>query len=224
MKAYLASGIAIAALDVHAQNCTVNVYVNHSAEMPLGMLFNATTQATRMFHEIGVNIRMRTSIPAHEIKGACGAPIVIEFENGSGYRGADGALAYSLPYKQSGTSIHVLAGRVRLDRGLSFAYTLLAHVMVHEITHVLEQIERHSGAGVMKAVWSDRDYDEMKRHPLPFAPEDVELIRKGLAIRASHAATELSNRACRLVPGFRRSLVPPACGRDRIAPTGRREI
>lgn len=191
MRTYLVLGIVMAAaLDAHAQDCSLSVYVNQSAEMPLGMLSNATSTATQMFREIGVNVRMRTSMPAHEPKDACGAPIVIEFENGSAYRGTNGALAYSKPYKESGTSIHVLAGRLRLDRGIPFAYTLLAHVIVHEITHVLEQIGRHSEAGVMKAVWSDGDYDEMRRHPLPFAPEDVELIRNGLARRVSHAVGE----------------------------------
>ena len=35
----------------------------------------------------------------------------------------------------------------------------------------------------MKAVWSGHDYERMKRNPLPFAHEDVDLIRKGLAKR-----------------------------------------
>jgi hypothetical protein len=41
---------------------------------------------------------------------------------------------------------------VYLDRGQAFSNALLAHVMAHEITHVLEGIDRHSSEGVMKAV------------------------------------------------------------------------
>ena len=46
--------------------------------------------------------------------------------------------------------------------------SVMAHVLVHEITHVLEGVARHSGTGVMKARWDDRDYFEMRRKPRPF--------------------------------------------------------
>lgn len=62
--------------------------------------------------------------------------------------------------------------------------------MVHEITHVLEGINRHSEEGVMKAIWSAKDYERMRDHPLPFAPVDVDLIREGIARRMVHAAAE----------------------------------
>jgi hypothetical protein len=43
---------------------------------------------------------------------------------------------------------------------------LLCHVIVHEITHVLENIDRHSAEGIMKAHWSDRDYERSgNAHP-----------------------------------------------------------
>ena len=64
-----------------------------------------------------------------------------------------------------------------------FANTVLAHVLAHEITHVLEGVARHSDTGIMKAVWSPADYRQMKFHPLPFAPEDVDLIRDAIANR-----------------------------------------
>jgi hypothetical protein len=58
---------------------------------------------------------------------------------------------------------------------------LLAHVMVHEIAHILQGVYRHSDNGVMKAVWTGQDYSQMRVGALPFAPEDVELIHLGLA-------------------------------------------
>ena len=58
--------------------------------------------------------------------------------------------------------------------------------MVHEITHVLERIKRHSEEGVMKARWSPQDYLHMDTDPLPFAADDVRLIREGLSKRATH--------------------------------------
>ncbi len=64
---------------------------------------------------------------------------------------------------------------------------LLAHVLVHEITHIIEGVARHSETGIMKAFWTLADRDEMLRRSLLFAPEDVELIHVGLAARANHS-------------------------------------
>ena len=60
---------------------------------------------------------------------------------------------------------------------------ILAHVMVHEIAHVLEGIDRHSKEGVMKSQWTLDDFKKMAYKPLPFYPEDVLLIRQGVAER-----------------------------------------
>jgi hypothetical protein len=60
--------------------------------------------------------------------------------------------------------------------------SVMAHVLVHEIAHVLEGIDRHSRTGIMKVRWDDRDYFEMLRNPLPFAPEDADLIHLGLKV------------------------------------------
>jgi hypothetical protein len=71
---------------------------------------------------------------------------------------------------------------------------LLAHVLAHEITHVLERTDRHSADGVMKAHWNLLDFTKMVWRPLPFAVEDVELIHRGIASRMQsrvlHAAAE----------------------------------
>jgi len=53
---------------------------------------------------------------------------------------------------------------------------VLAHVLVHEITHVLEGVARHSASGIMKARWEGADYERMHFAPLPFAGEDLRLI------------------------------------------------
>ena len=58
---------------------------------------------------------------------------------------------------------------------------VLAHVMVHEITHLLQGIGRHSATGVMKEVWTAGDFGGMRLRPLPFTPLDIDLIYVGLA-------------------------------------------
>jgi hypothetical protein len=192
MKASWVIGIMLAAgLQAQPQDCTVNVYILADVAVRGGTLLGVEVKAAAMFREIGVNVHMRTGKPARHPIHACGAPIVVELENATGYPGPPLALAYATPYKESGTCIHVFLDRVlHLGPDPAFSNALLAHVMAHEITHVLEQLDRHSNEGVMKARWSSEDYERMERHPLPFAPEDVDLIRKGLAKRFTHAAAE----------------------------------
>jgi len=44
-----------------------------------------------------------------------------------------------------------------LARGPNRQSALLAYVLVHEITHVVQGVNRHSQTGVMKAHWSTED-------------------------------------------------------------------
>jgi hypothetical protein len=59
--------------------------------------------------------------------------------------------------------------------------SLYAHVLVHEITDMLEGVEHHSETGVMKAHWTEHDVADMSIEPLSFEPIDVKLIEYGLA-------------------------------------------
>jgi hypothetical protein len=56
---------------------------------------------------------------------------------------------------------------------------ILTHVLVHEITHILQRIDRHSESGVMKAAWANQDYRDMAWRPLSFTPHDIVLICLG---------------------------------------------
>jgi hypothetical protein len=64
---------------------------------------------------------------------------------------------------------------------------LLAHVLVHEITHLIQGINRHSDRGVMKARWDEDDYEQMRSRRLAFTEYDIRLIRLGLEVRSSRA-------------------------------------
>jgi hypothetical protein len=92
-----------------------------------------------------------------------------------------GALAYALPYE--GTRIHVFYDRIAAH-GRDLLPYLLAHVMAHEIAHTLQGISRHSEQGVMKAQWTEDDYERMMRKPLEFTTKDIDLIHRGLAAHA----------------------------------------
>ena len=65
---------------------------------------------------------------------------------------------------------------------------LLAHILAHEIAHLLQGIARHSESGVMKIRWSAADFREIRYKGLRFTPSDINLIHAGLAKRATLAA------------------------------------
>jgi hypothetical protein len=148
-------------------------------------------ESAAMFREIGIELRWRTgAVRANAAGDACGAPIAILLGDTGSVRVPPDALAYAAPFAQSGACIHVLLDRVLQSRGAVLATAVLAHVLAHEITHVLQQTNRHSAAGVMKAHWDGRDFRSMAWRPLPFSPEDVQLIHLGIATRMPRAAAE----------------------------------
>ena len=134
--------------------------------------------ASGMFATAGVRIDWRTGQP--KTYGP-ERPILIEITSNTPETLYRGALAYAQVFE--GVHIRVFYDRVRnADRPYATAM-LLAHVLVHEITHILEGVNWHSEVGVMKAHWTADDLMQMMYKPLPFDPQDVLLIRKGLANR-----------------------------------------
>jgi hypothetical protein len=65
---------------------------------------------------------------------------------------------------------------------------ILAHVMTHEITHVLQGINRHSAMGVMKARWDAEDFLNMTFSPLPFTTSDIDLLHTALRLQQTSEA------------------------------------
>jgi hypothetical protein len=75
----------------------------------------------------------------------------------------------------------------------NLAPTLLAHVIVREIGHSLQRLDRHSETGIMKHQWTDEDYRAMQDRPLAFADADLALLRAGLS-RACDTLASLPRR------------------------------
>ncbi len=177
-------GIMLAAgIQAQSRDCEVMVATRVGLILPSGMLPDAIRQAVAMFRDIGIRLKF-VGAAAPKSLHACAIPIVVQIQAFDNHPVPADSLAYALPYQQSGTAIHVFADRVLRNPNRAFSRTLLAHIMVHEITHVLQRVSRHSESGIMKAQWSAADYQRMERTPLPFTPEDVLLIRQGLATRA----------------------------------------
>jgi hypothetical protein len=157
----------------------VHVFLVPSA-VPLNVVLNAKASAASMFQSIGVRIIWDRR---DEPTAAEGIHVRIEISDHSRRDSHPEVLAYAHPYGSYPRSITILHDRIeelafpshRLEQ------SLLAHVLVHEITHVLQGISRHSDRGVMKSHWGPTEYSLMQLKPLPFTPTDVDLIWAGLA-------------------------------------------
>jgi len=162
----------------------VAVYLQGQHYADLALLNQARTLATSMFAEIGVRLDWKAGRPRPSHRSSLdslyyppGKEIVVRLAIEAPPASGDGAPAHSLPYAPSGTHVTVFYDRAvppegDKDAGAAF----LAHILAHEIGHVLQGIARHSEAGVMKSQWSREDRVQMKNGPLHFTPYDVELI------------------------------------------------
>jgi hypothetical protein len=138
--------------------------------------FQSRSLASKMFARIGVAIHWRFGL-----HGCPQQAIVLSLSSRTPPTLQPGSLAYSLPYE--GRHILVLYDRIAEDRP-GLVRFVLAYVLVHEITHLLQAEDRHSPSGIMKAHWGENDFEDMKRGALAFTAEDIDLIYRGLAARA----------------------------------------
>jgi hypothetical protein len=171
--------LALAASAQAAGN--IRVCINSNPYISASVVNRAEAIASRMFVSAGVALEWRSAASAgcHGLQQMKTVNLDLVINTPSGNH--PGAMAYTRLYE--GAHIVVLYDRIvlgKITEEAPQASSLLAHVMTHEITHLLQGIERHSQTGVMKAHWDARDLLQMARAPLLFDPEDVDLIQRGL--------------------------------------------
>ncbi len=176
MSAILA-GSACAATKTDSQRLLVCIEDGQRAGVA-----DATAKASSLFLSAGVKLEWHGEVS--DCKGRADA-MVVSFRAITPKTFHPNALAYAYPYE--GVHIEVFYDRIaQADPAL--LPPLMANVIVHEMTHILQGIDRHSASGVMKAVWNSADYTLMKRGLLRFTAVDVEMIRDGFAARTAGGA------------------------------------
>jgi len=162
----------------------VTVYLVNDANVPSPVLSRARTLAAEMFAVVGVYIDWRAGQRSESQLSREGAiSVLLALDTPAELKASVGAFA------APSEGVHITVLYEHLAWSLAkpgLAPALLAHVLVHEITHIFEGIARHSETGIMKANWTSGDYYEMQTKMLPFASEDVEVIHRGLAQRYTH--------------------------------------
>ncbi len=160
----------------------IHVCVVADDEIPTIPLLRAEAISARMFATAGVAIGWRSGKIAECDAAVQYGTLKLRLVARASADLHPGAMAYAQLHQ--GSEIVVMFDRIpRSTYGMNQSVqvsNILAHVMTHEITHLLQGIARHSETGVMKAHWAPGDFAEMAFRPLPFAPEDVELIRLGI--------------------------------------------
>lgn len=164
----------------------IRVCVNSNSNTSTIVLIRAKAISSRMFATARVNVEWSSIGAERYPESRQSQSVILDFVTNAPLSQHPGAFAYAQVYD----AVHIV---VLLDRIESSAdspiqlSTLLAHVMTHEITHLLQGISRHSETGVMKAHWSAKDILQMVHEPLRFAPEDIDLIQRGLVHRRATA-------------------------------------
>ena len=144
------------------------------------LVFQAEGLASRILESAGVKIVW------HGNRSCPADAIVVRVSSQTPSEEAPGALAFSRPFE--GIHVVVFLDRIRQATDPRAAPALFAHVLAHEVTHLLQGLDSHSETGVMKAHWTAEDYAEMRHKPLSFTSKDVVLIHLGIEARKARLA------------------------------------
>jgi hypothetical protein len=196
--------LTLFAVPAHARNPSIGlpkiiVCVEQPADSLL-VLERAEMIAGQIFARIGIGVEWHgtgRSCPAAS-EQAVALEISVLTRTGPDY--FPSALGLCQPF--DGIHGQVFYDRIRATVKPDIVPYLLAHTLVHEITHLLQGTDFHAETGVMKARWDGWDFLQMARmQQLPFTDVDLVLIRFGLEARKgllpSHspmASTDVAGR------------------------------
>lgn len=158
----------------------ISVFIHPNFSDPNLRLPCAEKLASAIFAAAGVDIQWRMGRPQPH---PTYPTILIDLTLNTPQNFHTGALAYALPFE--GERIRVFWDRVKTTANDKLVTKVLAQVMVHEITHILQGVNHHSPEGIMKAHWTEKDLADLQYKPFSIDREDVIRIRDGLARRDS---------------------------------------
>jgi hypothetical protein len=67
---------------------------------------------------------------------------------------------------------------------------ILAHVMAHELGHLLLGVGSHSAAGIMHVPWTKKELERMAQGSMLFSSREADRIRQQIRARSAHEATD----------------------------------
>lgn len=191
-----------------AEELKITVY--DQAEVPVATLAEAGRALHQIFSGSGISVRLITgdpSAPESSLflysnfpgkQAACSArrEIALQIVD-TGAPGLNRSiLGVAQPLAAAGLNVRIYDDRVQnaaVGRNQSHG-VVLAHVIAHEIGHVLLRDGGHGSRGLMSARWGDHEYRWMKFGALSFTEGESRRMREslnGTGCPASEATTEL---------------------------------
>jgi hypothetical protein len=180
----MAAGAATTAYAAQRQNATLVAYVVDDRTERRHGLIPAESMARHMFAAAGLDLKWLEGAPAHP-PGRSDLAFVVTIVDQTPVEHKPGALACAQVFEGVHLTIYYDRVAALTRTGVD---TVLAHVLVHELTHLIQGINRHSDSGVMKPHYTNADIFHMVTRPLPFTETDVVLINLGVAHRLRSAA------------------------------------
>ena len=177
----------------------VTVFAYDRTGAPAFFMARAERVATAAFAAAGMEVRWVEGKRLGELRqAASGEILTVVFDAAAPAQFAPQAMAFTAVGGGADADVHVFYNRVAsfANRYWKGAYLpeLLGNVLAHELTHALEGVVRHSSKGLMKAAWNDDEYAQIVRGPLPFAAEDLELLRAHFQKEMSPAPALVATR------------------------------
>ena len=155
-----------------------------STAIPSQTLMTAQGYATRIYQQIGVDLRWQVRCKAAErnAPGTTTSPNLRALGMDWAPHAPDTigphARASAYWFRPTGTRVVLYLDRIQplLLLHPNAAGALLGHILAHEIGHVLLQNPRHTEDGLMKASWTGYDESGMRVRPLTFEDKDAAAI------------------------------------------------
>jgi len=183
-RAWMVTMAVAAAMETQAASpkprvdALVTVFTYNLAAVPRNVMTRAKRVATAAFAAAGIEVRwVEGKHLGEQREVASGEMRNVVFDGAAPASFRPQAMAVTNVGLGAGSDVHVFYNRVLAFQDSAYMPEFLGNVLAHELTHALEGVARHSSRGLMKAVWSDDDIAEMFRGPLPFAAEDLDLLR-----------------------------------------------
>ncbi len=176
MRAFPVLVVLWAASGARAADVSQSVTACLNPGADLAFLYRGEAIASRILAQAGIALNWRSD-PRNCSPGS----ILVDLSRQTPAADHPEALAYAQPFE--GTHIVLFLDRVRTAVAPAAAPYLLGHVLAHEIVHLLQRVDQHSPAGLMKRRWDAGDFAQMQRRNLTLTPEESLLVRKGLSAR-----------------------------------------
>lgn len=174
---------------------TITISIDDRAHIGRKTLERVEGVAAGIFALAGVDVYWArpVSIEADRVKdfsvvpaGECATPasgfVQVEILSRAPNGFAPQALGYSLPCVRRGVQVTIYADRVEAVSSHTVAvfYRVLAYTLTHELGHVLLRSLSHDQSGLMKAVWSESDWQRAAVATIPFTPDQARRMAEGL--------------------------------------------